>query len=47
MQHYFGHNELKLVAEGEMPNIRFKIVRDELEASNLSEGECSLGMNNK
>ena len=42
LTHFFGHNELKLVAEGESPNIRFKIVRDSENASNLSEGECSL-----
>ena len=42
LTHFFGHNELKLVAEGESPNIRFKIIRDNIEANNLSEGECSL-----
>jgi len=42
LTHFFGHNELKLVAEGKFPNIRFKIVRDNENASNLSEGECSL-----
>jgi wobble nucleotide-excising tRNase len=42
LQHFFGHNELKLIAEGESPNIRFKIARDGCDASNLSEGECSL-----
>jgi wobble nucleotide-excising tRNase len=42
LQHFFGHNELKLVAEGTAPNIRFKIMRDSENASNLSEGECSL-----
>jgi wobble nucleotide-excising tRNase len=42
LQHFFGHNELKLVAEGKSPNIRFKISRDGCDASNLSEGECSL-----
>jgi len=42
LQHFFGHNELKLVAEGTTPNIRFKIMRDNEIASNLSEGECSL-----
>lgn len=42
LTHFFGHNELKLVAEGEAPNIKFKIVRDGENANNLSEGECSL-----
>lgn len=42
LTHFFGHNELKLVAEGVAPNILFKIVRDDDYASNLSEGECSL-----
>lgn len=42
LTHFFGHNELKLVAEGNAPNILFRIVRDEEYASNLSEGECSL-----
>lgn len=42
LTHFFGHSELKLVAEGQAPNILFKIVRDEEYANNLSEGECSL-----
>jgi len=42
LTHFFGHSELKLVAEGESPSIRFKIVRDKGNANNLSEGECSL-----
>ncbi|MES2428387.1 MAG: AAA family ATPase [Bacteroidota bacterium] len=42
LMHYFGHNELKLVAEGEQPNIKFSIHRDGIPANNLSEGECSL-----
>jgi len=42
LSHYFGHNELKLVAEGEQPNIKFSIHRDGTPANNLSEGECSL-----
>jgi wobble nucleotide-excising tRNase len=42
LTHFFGHNELKLVAEGVAPNILFKIVRNDEYASNLSEGECSL-----
>jgi wobble nucleotide-excising tRNase len=41
LQHFFGHKELKLVAET-APNIRFKIMRDNENARNLSEGECSL-----
>ncbi|WP_285054512.1 AAA family ATPase [Pedobacter ginsengisoli] len=42
LSHFFGHNELKLKAEGETPNMRFCIQRDGKPASNLSEGECSL-----
>ena len=42
LTHFFGHNELKLIAEGNAPNILFKIVRNDEYASNLSEGECSL-----
>ncbi|MFH7010677.1 AAA family ATPase [Flavobacterium sp. FlaQc-52] len=42
LTHFFGHNELKLKAEGEAPNVRFKIQREEKDASNLSEGESSL-----
>lgn len=39
---FFGHGELKLVAEGESLNIKFKITREGADAQNLSEGECSL-----
>ncbi len=42
LTHFFGHNELKLVAEGDAPNILFRIVRENEYANNLSEGECSL-----
>lgn len=42
LTHFFGHQELKLVAEGESPNIKFKIIRNETKATNLSEGESSL-----
>lgn len=42
LSHFFGHNELKLVAEGDAPNIFFRISRDNGYAKNLSEGECSL-----
>lgn len=42
LSHFFGHNELRLIAEGIKPNIKFKIQRDGVDASNLSEGECSL-----
>jgi wobble nucleotide-excising tRNase len=42
LTHFFGHNELKLIAEGESPNIKFKIIRESMDAKNLSEGECSL-----
>jgi wobble nucleotide-excising tRNase len=39
---FFGHDELKLVAEGEPPNMKFKIIRETTDAKNLSQGECSL-----
>jgi len=42
LTHFFGHDELKLVANGESSNIRFRIVRGSEIANNLSEGECSL-----
>ncbi|WP_343668480.1 AAA family ATPase [Chitinophaga sp.] len=42
LSHFFGHNELKLVAEGEAPKMHFSIKRDNFPANNLSEGECSL-----
>lgn len=42
LTHFFGHNELKLVAEGETPNMKFKIEREGKAANNLSEGESSL-----
>ncbi|RZK11132.1 MAG: RloC protein, partial [Flavobacterium sp.] len=42
LAHFFGHNELKLIAEGETPNMKFTIQRDKELANNLSEGECSL-----
>ncbi|GGH86818.1 wobble nucleotide-excising tRNase [Pullulanibacillus pueri] len=42
LTNFFGHEELKLVSEGESPNVKFKIIRDSEEAKNLSEGECSL-----
>lgn len=42
LTHFFGHDELKLIAEGDSPNIKFKITRDDLDAKNLSEGESSL-----
>ncbi|MEZ2337295.1 AAA family ATPase [Mucilaginibacter sp. RCC_168] len=42
LTHFFGHNELKLVAEGESPNMKFIIQREGINANNLSEGECSL-----
>lgn len=37
-----GHSGFKLVAVGEKPNIKFKIIRDGQEAKNLSDGETSL-----
>lgn len=42
LSHFFGHNELRLVAEGEGASIKFKIQREGVDANNLSEGECSL-----
>ncbi len=39
---FFGHDELKLVAEGEKTNMKFKITREKADAKNLNEGECSL-----
>jgi wobble nucleotide-excising tRNase len=42
LTHFFGHNELRLVAEGNASNILFRIVRENGYANNLSEGECSL-----
>ena len=39
---FFGHDGLTLVAEGESPAMKFKIMREGAEANNLSEGECSL-----
>jgi wobble nucleotide-excising tRNase len=42
LSHFFGHDELKLVAEGQTPLMRFSIQRDNKQATNLSEGECSL-----
>jgi wobble nucleotide-excising tRNase len=42
LSRFFGHDGLMLVAEGESPAMKFKIMRDGAEANNLSEGECSL-----
>src|SRR5206468_2376998 len=42
LEHFFGHKELRLIADGEKDHVRFKIKRDKEEARNLSEGECSL-----
>lgn len=42
LTHFFGHRQLRLVASGDTTNIKFKIVRDGVDAKNLSEGECSL-----
>jgi wobble nucleotide-excising tRNase len=39
---FFGHDGLTLVAGGESPAMKFKIMREGVEANNLSEGECSL-----
>lgn len=45
LNHYFGHKFITLVAESvgkEEKRIRFKIMRGDKPAYNLSEGECSL-----
>lgn len=44
LNHYFGHEGLKLVAteDEESSGFKFKIIRGEEPAFNLSEGECSL-----
>lgn len=42
LSHFFGHNELRLSAVGESLNVKFKIQREGIDASNLSEGESSL-----
>jgi wobble nucleotide-excising tRNase len=42
LKEFFGHDELKLEPDGAKPNMRFKITRENAEAKNLSEGECSL-----
>jgi len=39
---FFGHDGLTLVAQGEAPSVEFKVMRNGVEATNLSEGECSL-----
>jgi wobble nucleotide-excising tRNase len=42
LNHYFGHSELKLIAESETGITKFRVCRDNKDATNLSEGECSL-----
>ncbi|RZJ84465.1 MAG: hypothetical protein EOO20_21205, partial [Chryseobacterium sp.] len=42
LSHFFGHSELRLIAEGTSPTTKFKIQREGIDANNLSEGECSL-----
>jgi wobble nucleotide-excising tRNase len=42
LSHFFGHGELKLVAENNAGIIKFNITRGNTDAKNLSEGECSL-----
>ena len=42
LKEFFGHDELKLEPEGAKPNMKFKITRENADAKNLSEGECSL-----
>jgi wobble nucleotide-excising tRNase len=42
LSHFFGHDELKLVAIDEDNGVKFKITRGTSNAKNLSEGESSL-----
>jgi len=42
LNHYFGHDGLRLVAEEEDTGIAFKVLRGDELAHSLSEGECSL-----
>jgi wobble nucleotide-excising tRNase len=42
LSHFFGHQELRLIAFKEDERTKFKIQRDSIDANNLSEGECSL-----
>lgn len=44
LNHYFGHNGLRLeaVKDGETASFKFQILRGDDPAYNLSEGECSL-----
>lgn len=39
---FFSHDGLKLEAKGQAPTTEFKVMRNGVEATNLSEGECSL-----
>jgi wobble nucleotide-excising tRNase len=42
LRRFFSHDGLILVPEGKSPVTTFKIMRDGIDANNLSEGECSL-----
>jgi wobble nucleotide-excising tRNase len=42
LETFFGNNSFKLVALDEKSGVKYKIIRDNKEAKNLSEGECSL-----
>jgi wobble nucleotide-excising tRNase len=42
LEKFFGHNALSIEALGEAPAVEFKIMRNSVEAKNLSEGEISL-----
>lgn len=42
LERFFGFNGFKLVALDEDSGVKYKILRNGLEAKNLSEGECSL-----
>ncbi len=42
LQSHFGNDSFKLVASDEDEGVKYKILRGEHEAKNLSEGECSL-----
>jgi wobble nucleotide-excising tRNase len=39
---FFSHDGLKLEAKGQAPTSEFKVMRNGFDATNLSEGECSL-----
>jgi wobble nucleotide-excising tRNase len=42
LEKYFGNNGFKLSSNDDGEGVKYKILRNEIEARNLSEGECSL-----